>query len=50
MSIPLRAYALSLASLLAGAAVVHATAAPDLTLPIQAVAAAKGAPLPPRKP
>ena len=48
--LPLRAYALSLASLLAGAGVVHALFAPDLTLPIAAVAAGKGVPLPPRKP
>jgi hypothetical protein len=47
MSIPLRAYTLSLASLLAGAASVHALFAPDLTLPLQRVAAEKGLPLPP---
>lgn len=47
--LPLRAYTLSLVSLLAGAAVVHALAAPDLTLPIQAVAAAKGVTPPQRK-
>ena len=48
--LPLRAYALSLASLLAGAGVVHALFAPDLTLPIAAVAAEKGVPVPSRKP
>ena len=46
MSIPLRAYALSLVSLLAGAAAVHAVAAPDLRLPLARVAAQKGLPLP----
>lgn len=46
MLLPLRAYALSLASLLAGAATVHVAFAPDLRLPLRQVAAAKQLPLP----
>jgi hypothetical protein len=46
MSIPIRAYCLSLVSLLAGAATVHAVAAPDLRLPLARVAEQKGLPLP----
>jgi hypothetical protein len=50
MSIPLRAYALSLVSLLAGAASVHAAFAPDLRLPLARVAAEKQSlPAPPHK-
>lgn len=38
---PLRAYALSFASLLSGGAFVHTLFAPDLRLPLQEVAAAR---------
>jgi hypothetical protein len=40
--LPLRVYAVSLASLLAGAAAVHIAYQPDTRLPVAAVAAAKG--------
>jgi len=50
MLLPLRAYALSLGSLLAGAAVVHVAFAPDLRLPLREVAEAKQLPLPDKWP
>ena len=44
--LPLRVYAVSFASLLFGAAVVHAAYKPDTRLPVAQVAAAKGVTLP----